>query len=226
MSEVYSYEIGVETGASVVNLDLLQQQIFDSSMSAGAKADFEGLSSDGTNVFAAFANPLSTGAGSDKEKLDGVMAAHMGEETTEVTQREISFGAAAPNSSTNWVNVLQLQAPMMKAGTYNLLAKCELRLTNGADFNGTSPVNAPNRACEARVRIDGADRVRWINPFDSWDAKFAGDEIELVEGAVPLIEIDFRVLGALGGDSAECRRRIINLSFAGRQGEEEGGEGG
>lgn len=209
MSVVYNYEIGVDTGASVVNLTLLQQQIMDSGLSSGAKADFESMNTGGGFLDIQFANAIN---GGDKNTLDAVVAAHMGEDLTETTQRAVDFSDDTPNSGT-WANSLSLQAPMLSPGSWLIIIKCELQLTTGAEFTLGSPTNYPNRACEARVRIDGVDRVRWLSPWNNWHAVAAMDVLDLVAGATPLVELDFRLLGS--GDSAEIRRRIINVNFIG-----------
>lgn len=217
MSQTINYEIGVETGASVVNPGLFQQQILDSTMTQAAKDDLDGVGTSGGSMNVTFLNPLSTGAGSDREKLDALALAHMGETTSENRQTVFGAGESTPNATNNWVNSLSLQSEPLNAGKYLILVKADLRLDTGSPFTGGGvPANYPIRVCEARLRVDGVLKNCWQIPWNTWHTQMGLDLGDHVIGATPLIELDFRLAGT-GTDSAKIRDRVIDFSSVGGQ---------
>lgn len=221
MSQTINYEIGVETGASVVNPALFEQQIRDSTMTQAAKDDLDGIGTSGGSMNVTFLNPLSTGTGSDREKLDALAAAHLGEETSEERQTLFGAGESTPNATDVWTNSLSLQSVPLNAGRYLILVKADLRLDIGSPFTGGGvPANYPVRVCEARLRVDGILKNCWQIPWNTWHTQMGLELADYVIGAAPLIELDFRVSGT-GTDSAKIRDRVIDFSSAGGP---EGGE--
>lgn len=204
----YTYSVAADTATGVLNSSLLSQEIQDSSMTQPAKDDLSGINTSGDVLQIVFLNAISTGAGSDKEKLDAVVLAHTGATTTTDTQRAQDFATVQTNATTTWQNALSLVCPPLVAGVWAVDVRCELRLQNEADFSS----GGPDRAADARLTIDGANRANWLTPWQDFDNKQASDVLSFVEGDTPTLNLDFRRRGT---DTAEVTRCIINLTFIG-----------
>lgn len=207
----YTYSITTDTavgGGGDANLSLLEQQIQDSGISGGAKADYTHTSQSGDVLECVFANAISEGGGSDKEALDGVLAVHDGTLSTTATQRAQDFSTVHTNATATWQTALALNCAPLVAGNWSVDVRCELRLQVQADFSS----GAPDRAGDARLLIDGANRVNWLTPWQDFDNKQASDVLAFTEGAAPVFLLQFRRRGA---STAEVTRCIINLTFIG-----------
>ncbi len=204
----YPYSIAGDTATGVLNSSLLTQEIQDSSMTQPAKDDLTGINTSGDDLDIVFANALSTGAGSDKEKLDAVVGAHAGTTTTTDTQRAQDFSTVSTNATATFQDALTLVCDPLVAGNWAVATRCELRLQTQADFSS----GGPDRAADAQLLIDGVNRVNWMTPWQDFENKQAADVLSFNEGDTPTLKIQFRRRGT---DTAEVTRCIINLTFIG-----------
>jgi len=197
-----TFTISTETATGVVNPTLLTAEI-EANGTILTTLSYITTTGDVMDIY--FVSALS---GAEQTALDTVVSNHQGTITTSNWQKWES-NTIQSTSTQSFQNVLQRTANAVAAGTYRLSWHWELKLTP------TGPINSRGQA-RFSVNTGGGPSYLGITntTSDDWQQSSGWDFITFAEGDVPVLQVEFQVDPAVGGnDTVDIRRVKMSIEL-------------
>ncbi len=207
-----TYSIAADTGAGVVNRELLANEIdadvtIVTARRLPANGGWKDTAGDVMDLW--FAAALS---GAEQTALDAVVAAHNGT----VTTQDFQFWEKNAKETTvdeTWDEKMSRTAASMRLGTYKLSWYFELKLNPTGPLNSLAMarflVDANVKGSAETVQGSTLAGVGWV-AFSGWDRFIAA------EGITPVLSLEIQRDSNLGGnDTVEIRKMKLGIEFMG-----------
>jgi len=197
-----TYTISTETGAGAVNSLILTAEI-EADGTIVTTLSYITTTGDTMDIY--FVSSLS---GAEQTALDAVVLAHQGVTTTSDWQKWESNTIQSTTAQT-FTNALQRTANAVKAGTYRLSWNWELKLT---------PVGQVNSRGQARFSVDTGGGQTFLGISNTisedWVETSGWDFTTFAEGDVPVLQVEYQVDPAVGGnDQVDIRRVKMSIEL-------------